>query len=354
MAKKKYITEMNKLKRAQKKKAAARFYNLNSILGNDWAIFFALLGSRMTGKSYSLTDFLCRRKHKLGEKCKNYWMRISETSTKSLLANKAEKLVDRDLQRKWDLDLSTKGMEVYNHGQPFMTVIPLSGFGKSKGLAIYDKDYDGEYNIVLDEFQLETGERRTSFNILYAFMTQIETIARTTKKNIRVFLVGNTLEEASSILKAFNFLPNKFGRFYLKSKRCVIDNMEPTEEYLNDRKGSVADILGGDSMSNYTNELRKDLSMIYTGPLRRPTGVIRFSKDPSDWYAIWDNNIVRRYKGEKIPNDRHIAMRPYLDCVFNKEKQKIVIDMYNAKFFKFPSLIDKSYFQDHLGLIQKQ
>jgi hypothetical protein len=70
----------------------------------------------MTGKSYSITDFLCRRKHKLGDMCKNYWMRISETSTKVLLANKADKLVDPDLYRKWNLDLSTKGMEVFNRG----------------------------------------------------------------------------------------------------------------------------------------------------------------------------------------------------------------------------------------------
>lgn len=353
MAKKKYITEMNRLKRAQQKKAAARFYNLNSILGNDWAIFYCLCGSRMTGKSYALTDFLCRRKKKLGDQCKNYWMRISETSTKALLANKAQKLVDPDLYRKYDLDLSTKGMEVYDHGKPFMTVIPLSSYGKAKGLTFYDKDYTGEYNIVLDEFQLEVGERRTSFNILYAFMTQIETLVRTTKTRIRIFLVGNTLEEASTILKAFNFLPDKFGRFYLKKKRCIIDNMEPTEEYFKDRQGSAADILGGDTMSNYTNELNKDLSMIYKGPLRKPTDVIRFGKDKGDWYAVWDNKIIRRYKNEQIANERHIAMRPYLDCVFNKEKQKWVIEMYDAKAWSFCSLIDKAYFQEALSLIRK-
>ena len=140
---------------------------------------------------------------------------FSETSTKALLANKADKLVDPDLKRKYDLDLSTKGFEVYNHKEPFVTVIPLSQFGKLKGVGFYDKDFDGEYNIILDEFQLEQGERRTSFNILYNFIGMCENIARTTKSRIRVILLGNTLEEASTILKAFNFLPEKFGRFYL-------------------------------------------------------------------------------------------------------------------------------------------
>jgi hypothetical protein len=35
-----------------------------------------------------------------------------------------------------------------------MTVIPLSSMAKMKGVAFYDKDFKGEINIVLDEFQL--------------------------------------------------------------------------------------------------------------------------------------------------------------------------------------------------------
>ena len=49
-------------KRSQKARSYSRFYNLNSMLGNDWAMFFVIIGSRMTGKSYSVTDFLCRQK----------------------------------------------------------------------------------------------------------------------------------------------------------------------------------------------------------------------------------------------------------------------------------------------------
>lgn len=113
-------------KRAQERRANSRFYNVNSLLGNDWAMFYVIIGGRMTGKSYALTDFLCRRKKRFGAECKNYWMRISETSTQAMLQNKADKLVDPDLKRKYDLDLTTKGMEVYDHGEKFMTVLPLS------------------------------------------------------------------------------------------------------------------------------------------------------------------------------------------------------------------------------------
>lgn len=337
--------------RAQKRRAQARFYKLHSILGNTWAMFFVILGGRMTGKSYTLAEYLCNQKRKKGDNVQNYWMRISETSTKAMLANKAERLIDIDLVRKYKLDLTTKGSNVYNHGKLFMTVLPLSQFAKLKGVAFYDKDYKGEINIVLDEFQLEQGEKRTSFDILYNFIGMIENTVRTTKKNIRIFIVGNTLEEASSILKAFDFLPEKFGRFYLKRKRCVIDNLEPTEEYLKDRYGSAADILGGKTMSNYTNELKRDISLIDKRRKSKPSAIIKFGKDLKEMFLVWENNIVSFYKGQPIKNV--FAMRPYLDEYFSVERKKKVIELFDAKALKFDSLITLSYFQAEMEKLRK-
>ena len=331
----------------------SRWYTkeLKSLLGNNKAIFFGILGGRMTGKSYALADFLCNQKKKKGDMVKNYWLRISETSVKHMLANKAEKLIDPDLVRKYRLELSTKTMNVYDRGKMFMQCMPLSAMGKLKGVAFYDKDFTGEINIVLDEFQLEQGEKKTSFDILYNFVGMCENIARTSKQKIRVFLVGNTLEEASSILKAFNFLPEGFGRFYLTRKRCVIDNIEPTEEYLKDRKGSIADILGGNEMSNYTNEIRKDLTLISKQRLSNPQYVIKFGKTKDSQYLVWENNVITRYKGQPIKNT--IAMRPYLDEMFNPERRQIVLDMFDAKAYKFNTLITLSYFQGELQKIRK-
>lgn len=337
----------------RKKHKQSRWYTkeLKSLLGNTWAMFYAILGGRMTGKSYALMDYMCNQKRKKKEQCKLYWMRISETSTKFMLANKAEKLVDPDLVRKYKLELSTKGMNVYDHGNLFMQVMPLSAMGKLKGNAFFDKDYQGEIIIVLDEFQLEQGEKRTSFDILYNFIGMIENIARTTKNKIRIFLVGNTLEEASGILKAFNFLPEGFGRFYLKRKRCIIDNIEPTEEYLKDRKGSAADILGGNEMSNYTNELKKDLSLICKQRLTTPSYVIKFGKTKQNMFIVWDGNIITRYKGQAIKSS--VAMKPYLDDRYNPERRQTVIDIFDAQGYKFDTLITLSYFQGELQKVRK-
>lgn len=346
-------SEVSAMRRAQKKKALARYYNLNSILGNDWAMFYAIIGGRKTGKSYSVTDRMCHLRKELEDNVKCYWMRISDLSVKAMLANKADKLVDPDLKRKYDLELTTKASTVFDHGKPFCEVYPLASFGKLKGVGFYDKDFTGKYMIVLDEFQLEQGERRTSFDILYNFIGMCENIARTTKNDIEVWLLGNTLEEASTILKAFNFLPEKFGRFYLKSKRCVIDNLEPTDEYLKDRKGSIADILGGDAMSNYTNELSKDVKQICKDRLQHITATIIFDKAQSSWYNLYDGKVIKRYNNESITEASKIFMKPYLGGYFSKERRQAIIDMYDARALYFRDLVTQSYFTDELKKLRK-
>lgn len=343
---------LNQIARAQKKRSLARFYNVNSMCGNDWSIFRIIIGARMTGKSYSVTERMCNLKKKLGDNCKCYWLRISDLSTKQLLSNKASKLVDADLVRKYQLELSTKGNVVYDHGRTFCEVYPLSSFGKMKGVAFFDKDFKGKYFIVLDEFQLEQGERRTSFDILYNFIGFIENIARTTKSNIELWLLGNNLQEASEILKAFNFIPQEYGRYYLRRKRCIIDYIEPSEDYLKDRKGSIADLLGGSEMSNFTNEIEKDFRLISKEKLIKPQAIIKFGKNKDSWYTLWSNNIIKRYNGQTCQNV--IAMRPYISQLFSMERRQNIIDMYDLEAFKYATLVDKTYFESDLKKIRTQ
>lgn len=344
-------------RRSQKKLALSRYYNLNSILGHQ-VPFYVVIGGRKTGKSYSAADFLCRHKEDT-----NYWMRISDTSTKAMLANNCKGLIDPDLARKYDLNLKVKGgMYVEDHGKQFITVCPLSAFGKLKGVGFYDKDYDGWYNLILDEFQLEQGEKRTSFDILYNFIGMCENTVRTTKGKVRVFLLGNTLEEASTILRAFDFIPQQFGRFCLhrtnkytgvREKYCVVDNLEPTEEYLRDRYGSIADFLGGDMMSNYTNELIKDVDLIYKGRKHKPDAIIKFTKKKENWYTVWDGNIVCKYTGQNLPKSSDFAMKPYVNTYYSRERRQIVLDMYDARAYRFDSLITQSYFTEELSKLRK-
>lgn len=336
------------------------FYSLRSIIGYDWALFLFLLGGREAGKSYAVTNFYVGQYKRY--KRPFYWLRLSEASARKLLTNNAEKLVDPDLRRKYNLDLVTKGENVYNvlerdeNGkivkQELMArVLALSTFYNDKGSGFFDKDFLNDpkmyYNICLDEMNRELNERK-SFDIVYAFTNQLENLVRSTKQRLRVICIGNTLEEASDILCAFNFLPEQFGRFKLKKKRAVIEYIEPSEKYLERRKGTIADILMP-TASTFTNKIETDNTLISKERLIKPNYIIKFTKSNDAMFTVWNSNVVAMYHNEKT---QVMAMRPYLDEVFAPEIQKDMIQLFDSRSFKFRDLITFKKFQKEMSLLK--
>ena len=346
--------------RKEEAKRNAEWYSLRSLLGYQWALFLMMLGGREAGKSYATTDFFCRQWRKY--KRPFYWLRLTDTSQTKLLKNNAEKLIDPDLRRKYDLDLFVKGDGVYEVLQRdsegkikkkvlMARVLALSTFYNDKGSGLFDKDFLNDpnmyYNICLDEMNREKNERR-SFDILYAFTNQLENLVRSTKQRVRVICIGNTLEEASDILCAFNFLPEEFGRFKLKKKRCVIDYIEPTEAYKKRRAGTIADILMP-TASTFTNAIETDDSLIFKGRLIRPSRIIKFSKDRDSWFTIWDDKCVAKYNGEKA---KIVAMRPYIDEMFLTDLRDTIFSLFDTRAFAFRNLITFKLFQKNLELLK--
>lgn len=355
---KKVVKQENK-KEKLKEILNREWYLLRSILGYQWAIFLFLLGGREAGKSYSVTDFFLRqwkRHHR-----PFFWLRLTEQSQKKLLNNNAEKLIDPDLRRKYNIDLMTKGdtvFEVVRNKQGrvikkelMCRVLSLSTFYNDKGSGLFDKDFLNDpnmyYNICLDEMNREKNEKR-SFDIVYAFTNQLENLVRSTKQRLRVICIGNTLEEASDILCAFNFLPEEFGRYKIKKKRAVIEYIEPTEKYLTRRKGTVADILMP-TASTFTNKIETDSTLVSKERLLKPNKIIKFSKEKDDWFTIWNSNVIAPYNGEQVST---AAMRPYQDEVFVAKVRDQVIEQFDSRGFKFKNLITFKRFQKNLELLK--
>ena len=269
---------------------------------------------------------------------------------RKMLVNKAEKFVDPDIARKYDLNLTVKGNNVYDNKQKMATILALSTFYSDKGVALFDKDFldkqEMAYHICLDEFQLEKTQRSQG-DIAYQFIQQMENLLRSTKERVKIFLVGNTLEEASDILTLFNFIPEEFGRYKLKSKRAVIDYIPPSEQYKKRRQGTVGDILGSNA-SNYTNEIDFDKSLITKTRLIKPTATIHFDKETK--FTIWDNGIIAEYNGEKTKN--HISMRPYQDLLFNQTLRDQIVMLYDNRSFYFRNLITQKKFQKEIKIIK--
>ncbi len=369
MSRKNDVANYFKAKRKEKT-YKGEWYTINSILGNDWARYFVLLGGREAGKSYSVMKWAVERKIKLQSKCKFYWLRLTDKQTQKLLTNNANDLIDPDIRRKYNINTFTNGDVVYQYDKiermiehadgsveikiikenirEFCRVLSCSTMYNTKGVGIFDNEYDGEYVLVLDEMNRESGEKN-NFDIVYNFTNLVENLVRSTKTKIRIFMIGNTLDEASDLLTAFNFLPDTFGRYKLKRKRCVVDYIKPNEAYLKRRKGTVANDLMPEA-STFTNEVQIDRSLLVSKRMAtRTVGIIKFGKTKDKWFTIWNDNIITKYNGNNSPA---IAMIRYLDELFHPDLQKSVINMFDARAYKFTTLADFKRFQKELKLIK--
>lgn len=209
--------------------AMNEWYELNELLGYQWAMYYILLGARETGKSFTAMRFCLKQWKDKGTPF--VWIRLSAVSTQKLLANKANKLVDPEFRREFDLDLTTKGMDVFDHGKLMCKVLALSECAKEKGVAMYDSEYNGWYNCVVDEFQREPGEVKR-FSIREALTTTLENCFRSRKHKVRVIMICNVLEKCNELLAdCFNFIPEEFGIYKLvKNKKLLTKMLQELED----------------------------------------------------------------------------------------------------------------------------
>ena len=344
------------------------WYSVNSIFGNDWAMFYVLLGGREAGKSYSAMKWAVVNKLRKGDKFKFYWFRLTEAATKNLLTGGADKFIDPDIKRKYNVNTFTKGSTIYTYTpeehetksgkivktkenvKPFCDVLACSTFYNTKGVGYFDNEFDGEYYIVLDEMNREQSERN-SFDIVYNFVNLLENVARSTKNKIKVVMIGNTLEEASDILSAFNFIPDEYGRYKLKSKRCVVDYIKPNEEYKKRRKGTIADILSPEA-STFTNEVEIDRSLLVNKRKAvKISSIIKFGKSKSLWFSLYQGGVIKGYSGESCKDT--IAMLPYMDEIYDQRRVDMIRDVFNVRGFTFTNLSTFKRFQKQLRLLKK-
>ena len=323
--------------------AESEWYSIRSLLGNTWAFFYILLGGREAGKSYAVMDYFVYEWKRYGKPFT--WLRLTEASQKKMLQNNAASFVDADIARRYGLELKVKGNQVFDHGRPMAKILALSTFYSDKGVALFDNEYDLGYNICLDEMNRERNEKKT-FDINYAFVNQMENLVRSTKEKMRIFLIGNTLEEASDIMCSFDFIPEEFGRYYVRKKRAIVDYIEPSKRYLQRRKGTVADILAPNA-STFTNQINVDTTLVDKRRLISPSYVVRFSRDEA--YTVWDSKVIAKYNGER---KTEINMYAYLDGVFAPELRDAVIQQFHERGFLFHNLITQKQFKKALELLK--
>ena len=227
-------------------------------LNGDYYKFALIIGGRGIGKSYGVWEYILRQfKDNKWDKFNRFmWLRTTDDAVQALTANTGQKMCPYPfMQDQYGVKVYTVGSNIYirevpkdyelmkedewnewkkeHPGVHVGYVQGVSTFYKQKGLQFEEVNL-----IVYDEVNRERGERKT-FDQTYAFINQIETIART-RQNVRVIMMGNTIDEASEIAGQLNFEPPYFGRFRLRGKRTIVYYIEDTDAFKKKREESLA------------------------------------------------------------------------------------------------------------------
>lgn len=328
------------------------WYTIRALLGNQWANWFILAGARERGKTFSVQDFVLNKFFNPKSPLYHvpfYWMRLNDIAIKNMLMNNGAKMFEPILVRKYNLDIKVKGDSVFlKDGTLLCRVYGLSTAYNNKGAAIFDKDTFKGANIIVDEVALEKGQRKT-FDVVYNLKMQIENIVRSERKNVRVFFMLNNTEDCPEIMSMFGFLPIDFGVYKLKRKHCVVDYIPNNKAYEKRRKNALANELDTGT-GNFTNKIERDLQLLNKKRLNKPTYIIKFTKDKTDWYTVWDDKVICPYNNEKV---RTIAMKRYIDDMFDSLLRDSVIERYDVRAYRFKDVLTQTRFSKDLEIIKK-
>jgi hypothetical protein len=101
--------------------------------------------------------------------------------------------------------------------------------------------------------------------------------------------------------------------------------------------------------STFTNKIETDNTLVYKGRLHTPLNVIKFSKDQSQWFTLWDNGVISKWNKENKPA---LAMKPYLDEVFNAKIRDQIIINFDSRAYKYKDLITFKTFQKYISILK--
>lgn len=348
----------------EKRKAPGLYLSPHPMMGYDKDyIHFIYAGARGRGKSVISLDAPIASCEKYGyENNKIYYFRLSDTSVKQMLANSADKAIDPLLIDKYKMKISRKGNIVYNHGKKLMEVYSLVSAPKNKGSALYDYSFLNNRPIdpktgkpvkrfiwlILDEFQIAEGLERNSVankSTAALFKIYTETIIRDQGfldyPAVKCIYLANNVSECSNFtteMWGYYMPPGKFGITKCRRKNAVFISVANSEAYIEKRKASMmGSITDFENDSNYSNQINMDMSLIKPRKTRiyKVTNLIKFTKNPGDWYCIYDDKYIKKYNNQVVNKNIIIPMTRHLDINFNSEKRDMVFNLYDQQHYAY-------------------
>lgn len=353
----------NTISRARKRAELGLYLSPNMPLSYNGFSEFVFTAVRGVGKTVIGIETGLILKEKYGyENVKMFYFRTNDNSIKALL--QPDKAVDPYLVHKYDMHITKKGNKVFNNGKLLYEAYPLvSAASIGKGVNLYDTDFfnpekmGGKKHFIVtvwDEFMLDDGVGRKSVgDPVKQYMIYREAIFRDAERlpynAVYNFLLANNVSECANVTgQLFNFIPNPNDRRVIKltRKHAIFWNVPVTSQYIEKRKKSYNASLIAEDDPNY-HAVERDLTMIKKKSTRiyKLTNIIKFSKYKSDWFCVYDNKYVKKYKNEKFKKDKVIAMYRNQEDLFNIDLARRVLDMSDYRAYMFCDIMSMAAFQ---------
>lgn len=372
------LRKQDKLKCNNAKVMKSEYLSPRPMMGYDKRyVHFIFAGARGRGKSVLALDAPIASCRKYGyENNKIFFFRLSDMSIKALLQNKAANLIDPILIDKYKMSITRKGNVVYDHGKKLLEVYCLASAAKMKGQALFDFNFLNNRPInpktgkpvkrfiwlILDEFQMAEGLENKSAatrSTAALFKMYTEIITRDQQfldyPAVRCIYLANTVSESSTFTSemwGFYIPPGDFKIKKCPRKNAVFFNVPNSEKYIEKRKKSImGSITDFENDSNYSNRIAMDMKIIKPKKTRltRVTYLIKFTKNPGDWFCLYDNKYLRKYRGESVGKNRVIAMRRHIDEVFNPGLVTDVFERYDVKAYMYADIISMACFRARMS-----
>ena len=277
-------------------------------------------------------------------------MRLNDIAIQNMKMNNGVKAFEPLLVQKYHLEnLKVKGDSIFIGKLLLCRLYGLSTAYNNKGAALYDASTFKGVNIIVDECARERQQKKTC-DLAYNLQMNVENICRNNRDNVRIFCMLNNTEEAPEILAAVaKFIPIEFGVYKLKRKHCVIDYIPNTAGYEKMRSKAIANDIDSNN-GNFNNKVARDIESLYKGRLYKPQLIVKFSKEQSDWFTIWDGNIICAYNGEKKPS---VAMKRYINDQFLPDLRDNIIAQEDVRAFKYKDIYVQTMWRKNMELIKK-
>lgn len=366
---------MNNLEKATKQKNASiksrkeaklgLYLNPNFIFSYNGYSDFILTAVRGIGKTVIGLEVAIILKNKYGwDNVKCYYFRTSDASIKALLA--PEKAVDPYLVAKYNMDITKRRNQVFDHGRLLYEAYPLVGAANvGKGVNLYDcnwwnkKDKNGKpikrfIVTIWDEFLQDEGVGKKSIgDPVKQYMIYREAIFRDAPRQdynavYNLFLANNVSECANITGQLFGYIPHPENHKITKltRKKAIFWNVPITEEKKNKIKTSYNSAIINEEDPNY-NEVTRDLSLLKPKKtkIHRITSIIKFSSLKRDWFSVYDSKYIRQYRNEPFNKNLSIAMYRNIDELFNPDLAKAVLNNSDARAYYFCDLMSMATFK---------